>query len=664
MTSDFEPTGQTPSSWNGHGNSPGKQGRLRPDIQGLRAFAVFAVIAFHAGLPVPGGFVGVDVFFVISGYVITGMLSRERLVTGGVNFGRFYARRIARLIPALGLVVGVTCVAAVFLLSPLGVQQLTAKTGAAGMLSLANGAIATSSGGYFLGPAERNPLLNLWSLSVEEQFYYIFPFVLAVGWFLGRRLHARWITLGLVLLLASLSYMVMAATVGAESFLTFVLTGFYSPVSRAWEFATGAALALVLVRRDGGPRYRVLGEVSGAVGTAMLVAALWIIGPSNSYPGNITLLPVMGTALVILAGSLGATWSQWVWSTRPFVWTGNRSYSLYLWHWPFIVFALAIWPLDPWVALIAAVTSVVPSLISFRFVESRFRHFRLSNKSQWLKFSALAVLLPLATAVATYGVAQNVWRPLYERGEFSAFSESIGNQAQSDSVVGISFPCADESLLTLGYVEDGINHCIQSKASGAVDVAVIGDSHAEHLYSGLARSLPDENVATYFFPAGVEPAAPPFDQIFSRVAESKTIRTVVVSAYWVARGVPGESLAKELTELSRGGKQVVITSDVPGFPFDSEVCKFRLAPVLSASLCEAPRDVVLANHDLVMEDLRSLVGKVPGAVLVDTWDFLCPGETCSMAPDGQLLYRDPHHLNAEGSDALAGVILRERSSTP
>jgi len=270
----------------------------------------------------------------------------------------------------------------------------------------------------------------------------------------------------------------------------------------------------------------------------------------------------------------------------------------------------------------------------------------------------------LATAVATYGVAQNVWRPLYERGEFSAFSESIGNQAQSDSVVGISFPCADESLLTLGYVEDGINHCIQSKASGAVDVAVIGDSHAEHLYSGLARSLPDENVATYFFPAGVEPAAPPFDQIFSRVAESKTIRTVVVSAYWVARGVPGESLAKELTELSRGGKQVVITSDVPGFPFDSEVCKFRLAPVLSASLCEAPRDVVLANHDLVMEDLRSLVGKVPGAVLVDTWDFLCPGETCSMAPDGQLLYRDPHHLNAEGSDALAGVILRERSSTP
>ena len=217
MTFVNESKGQPLTLKDAQRNPLGAQRRLRPDIQGLRAFAVLAVIAFHAGLPVPGGFVGVDVFFVISGYVITGMLGGERLAVGRVRFGHFYARRMARLIPALGLLVGVTCLAASFLLSPLGVQQLTAKTGAAGMLSLANGAISVSSGGYFLGPAEQNPLLNLWSLSVEEQFYYVFPLVLAIGWLLGRRFQARWMALALVLMLACLSYVLMAVSVGTDS---------------------------------------------------------------------------------------------------------------------------------------------------------------------------------------------------------------------------------------------------------------------------------------------------------------------------------------------------------------------------------------------------------------------------------------------------------------
>lgn len=657
MTFVNESKGQPLTLKDAQRNPLGAQRRLRPDIQGLRAFAVLAVIAFHAGLPVPGGFVGVDVFFVISGYVITGMLGGERLAVGRVRFGHFYARRMARLIPALGLLVGVTCLAASFLLSPLGVQQLTAKTGAAGMLSLANGAISVSSGGYFLGPAEQNPLLNLWSLSVEEQFYYVFPLVLAIGWLLGRRFQARWMALALVLLLACLSYVLMAVSVGTDSFVTFVLAGFYSPLSRAWEFAAGAALALVSVGKKGESRYRIAGEVSGVFGVAMLFSALWIVEPSNLYPNKITLLPVIGTVLVILAGSLGATWSKRIWSIRPLVWIGDRSYSLYLWHWPFIVFALAIWPLEPWVASIAAVASLAPSLMSFHFVESRFRHIRLSTKGQWLRFASLAVALPLVVAVASYAVAENVWRPLYDRGELSAFPDSIGKQSWSEAVDGINFPCANDSLYALGYVEDGINHCIQSKAEEVVDVAVIGDSHAEHLYPGLARNLPNDNVASYFFPAGVEPSIAPFDEIFRQVAESESIHTIVVNAFWVQRGVPKESLETVLSELSRAGKRVILTSDTPGFPFDAEVCKFRIAPILDSTVCDVPREVAIKNHNLVIQELKDLVEEVPGAVLIDTWDFVCPGETCSMVLNGNLIYRDQHHLNLTGSAALAEIIL-------
>ena len=180
-------------------------GPHRRDIQGLRAVAVLAVVAFHAGLPLPGGFVGVDVFFVISGFVITAMLQREQAGTGHIRFGRFYIRRFKRLTPALALMISVTLVASALILSPLRPQQDAAKTGIAAMLLVANFVIAFTTGGYFDTAAELNPLLNTWSLSVEEQFYFIFPALLALGWFLGQRRRLGSAPIVLVGLLAAAS---------------------------------------------------------------------------------------------------------------------------------------------------------------------------------------------------------------------------------------------------------------------------------------------------------------------------------------------------------------------------------------------------------------------------------------------------------------------------
>ncbi len=160
----------------------------RHDIQGLRAIAVVAVVAFHAGLPVPGGYVGVDVFFVISGFVITAMLMREHARSGRLSLGSFYRRRVTRLLPALALMVTVTLVLTAILGSPFnGQQEITALTGAGAVLAVANVVLALRTGGYFETPPTANPLLNTWSLSVEEQFYLVFPFVLVVLWWVSRR---------------------------------------------------------------------------------------------------------------------------------------------------------------------------------------------------------------------------------------------------------------------------------------------------------------------------------------------------------------------------------------------------------------------------------------------------------------------------------------------
>ena len=237
-------------------SGPPHSGNRRRDIQGLRAVAVLLVVAFHARLPLPGGFVGVDVFFVISGFVITAMLQREWLAHGRIRFREFYVRRFKRLTPALALMVTVTVIASALLLSPLGAQQTTAQTAIGAMLLVANVVIARTTGGYFDAPAEANPLLNTWSLSVEEQFYLAFPFVLVLGWFLWRRsARARFAPLLIVAAVTLVSFALSVADArGYDLPLPMSSVGFYGPLTRAWEFGAGSLERSCSSSRDRAPR--------------------------------------------------------------------------------------------------------------------------------------------------------------------------------------------------------------------------------------------------------------------------------------------------------------------------------------------------------------------------------------------------------------------------
>jgi len=216
---------------------PSTAGHRRPDIQGLRAVAVIMVVAFHAGLPVPGGFVGVDVFFVMSGFVITAMLHRERIKTGRILFRQFYLNRFKRLTPALALVVAATMVASAAMLPPFGSQTVAAMTGIGAMLLVANFVIVRTTGGYFAPEAETNPLLNTWSLSVEEQFYLVFPMVIALGWYIAQRsIKFRAAPFLIVSGLAVLSFgLALAGSLGWTFRGSETVLGFYSPFTRAWN---------------------------------------------------------------------------------------------------------------------------------------------------------------------------------------------------------------------------------------------------------------------------------------------------------------------------------------------------------------------------------------------------------------------------------------------
>lgn len=361
-------------------------GRLR-DLQGLRAVAVLAVLAGHSGLPLSGGFIGVDVFFVISGFIITLMLLREHATTGTISFRRFYIRRIKRLGPALAVTNIVTVILAVLFLSPLGPQQTTFATALGATFGVANWVIAEGTGDYFGTAAEQNPLLHTWSLSVEEQFYLVLPAVVLVALGLGSRIGRRWSWLVPFSLLGALA----VGSLSSVRMGTAFPFGYYGPSTRAWEFLAGCLLALIISHARNLPKATF--PILGLAGSGMMVWGLVSITPETPFPGKWTLVPVVATLLLITAGRGAPNPFSAVLASKPMVTIGDWSYSLYLWHWPFIVVAKAIWPFSGTAPIIAATVSILPAYLSYRHVEEPMRALQVQGARSVAR-TVGAILLP------------------------------------------------------------------------------------------------------------------------------------------------------------------------------------------------------------------------------------------------------------------------------
>ena len=625
----------------------------RPEIQGLRAVAVLVVVAFHAGLPVPGGFIGVDVFFVISGFVITNMLHREWSLTGRIRFRQFYLRRFKRLAPALALMISIVMVGTALILSPFGSQQDTAMTAIGAMLFVANFVIARTTGGYFDAPAETNPLLNTWSLSVEEQFYFLFPVLLALGWYLSRR--GRLLRLSPYVIVGGIAGLSFGLAVAGSFGLAFqgsgLILGFYSPLTRAWEFAAGALLALVLARRA--PQSPLVLAGSGILGLLLLAVGLWTITDATPFPGLWTLIPVTAALLLILGGANAAAPTSRLLSTRSMVKVGDWSYSIYLWHWPMIVFATILWPESPIFTLIAALLSLAPAIASYHFVEQPMRSLAITGRAKSVALVAAVTLPTIAIAGSVSLVATHYWNPVFTAGQ-SQHQGDIGHDEFHGFVQANFFPCTPDVIRDQAHYWGDFPRCHQSHPTGPVEVALVGDSHAEHLFVGLAEAFPDTNIAYYILgDLPVRSSSEGMAQIIDYVAEDRNIKTVILAAYWKLRGVPVDDLRATLRAFRDEGKTVLVTDDVPDFLFHPVQCKFRKAPVIASSECTEDAASHRAAYDAYIGDLRRLVKSVSGVTLLETYKYFCSLEICSMTSGQDLLYRDPNHLNLNGTRFIA-----------
>jgi peptidoglycan/LPS O-acetylase OafA/YrhL len=401
MVKDANPdadSGENPSTAEGVARSTSTERKFRPDVEGLRALAIVLVVLFHAGVPgVGGGFVGVDVFYVISGFLITGLLFQEAERSGRVSLIRFYARRCRRILPAATLVLILTVIASYHWLGFLQGNSVAVDAKWASVF-LANIHFASIGTQYFGSLAPPSPIQNMWSLSVEEQFYAVWPVLLILVTIIARRINLR-IRLGAALALiivASFTWSIVETSQNG-------VWAYFSPLTRAWELAAGGLIAVAAPFLGRIPRK--VAQLMGCSGIVGIIVSGTIYSGSTPYPGYAVALPVLGTALVIVAGSAAAgTGVELLLRLRPIQWLGARSYSLYLWHWPILVIAaerIGKTTLPVWQNLLLLLVALGASMISYRLIENPIRRARFLVVRPFV-----SIALGLCLIVATLAVAQ------------------------------------------------------------------------------------------------------------------------------------------------------------------------------------------------------------------------------------------------------------------
>lgn len=652
------------------GHPPGLA--YRPDIDGLRAIAVAAVVAFHA-FPdlVPGGFVGVDVFFVISGYLITGLIF-SRLAAGRFSFADFYARRIRRIFPALALVLA-ACYAAGWI-SLVADEFATLGEHVAGGAGFVANFVLWAESGYFDLDSDRKPLLHLWSLGVEEQFYLAWPLLLFLAWQVRA-----W--LGQVILLVGVASLVAGLWLLADD----PAGRFYSPVGRLWELSLGALLCHANSAAPAPGSGRVRG-LAAWCGLALVLAATFFLDGQLAYPGYWALIPTLGTALVVWAGS--DTWlNRRVLASTSLVGVGLISYPLYLWHWPLLSFGRILGAGTPAATtrLAAIVAAVLMAWATYALVERPIRQGRAGRAA----VPALCVVMALlvAAGLVTSGTGGLPFRRVNEL-----------NPVLATAVMGADHRHVAERCGLAGDEQRLVQFCFEDEREPP-RFATWGDSHAQALFWGLvAESGAGRRWRNVGNPAcapmiGVHPAyadrnAPYWRtcaagnrEILARLTADASIEAVVlVVSGKVLTGIgyvgepsdvvdPGAAvlgLANATRALQAAGKRVLFVIDHPTFPAPRDcIAGRRLGlpfAVRTGSLeIRAGCAVPLAEHLEQAADYRVLVTRLaeaaPGLVIYDTLAVLCDKSSgiCPVLEDGRFLYSDDDHL----SDAASALIARD-----
>ena len=643
-----------------------------PFIDGLRAIAVVWVLAFHYfGTLFPGGFVGVDIFFVISGYLISGIIWRE-LDEKRFSFGHFYSRRIRRIFPALLTVLLFTLGVGLVLLHEQELRQL-AKHAFAAALFLNNWALSVEKG-YFDVDSEDKPLLHLWSLSIEEQFYLLWPLLL---WWLARLERPQKmqrIVLGLTL-----------ASFAACALQTFThpVGAYYSPHTRIWELLAGALLHFVPTQRRWLPRH------AASVGLVILVACLWLIAPTRAFPGFWALLPVLATLAILLAPPDDPV-RAWL-GRRPLVFIGQISYPLYLWHWPLLSLGTLFYgaSLSPLQRLGLLAASLCLAWWTSLWIERPLRYGGAAR----LKVSLLVGVMVLQAWGALWIYRQHGW----PQREFLQRNIPLGSGDLPPSQATIERKCPSTPA---GF------ECWRNLAPTLHGV-VMGDSKGKALFEGLMRATNGREGWIYLGGNARDGAPVPraggtsllhqaaFAQALKTLETLPEAKTVVVAValrtiYGLSRddslheleAFDAAQLAQVQTEFTEGLRQLLrpdrrvwILVDNPTFPHPPR-CLGRQTgwAALDALKAPPPADcsISLETHlartrvyrELLDHAQRTLDPQGRQLRIFDSTPLLCSGTRCDMTRDGVYLYDFTDHVSAYGGRWVARGLLEAMRSSP
>ena len=625
--------------------------KYRPDIDGLRAIAVLSVVGFHAAPGrIPAGFIGVDIFFVISGYLISSIILKG-LDTGTFSFTEFYSRRVKRIFPALLLVFLANMTIAYFIL--LDEQFKGLGKHVAGGAGFVSNFVLWGESGYFDNAADYKPLLHLWSLGIEEQFYIVWPLSL---WLACKR---RLNYLALILAIAFASFTLNIYLVGNNS-----IAAFYSPLSRFWELLVGAILAYIGIFTKQASRVKSQAylNVVSLSGLSLLAIAFVALNREHSFPGWWALLPTVCAAFVIWSGA-NAWPNRTILSNRVLVWFGLISFPLYLWHWSLLSFLRIVEGTEvaQWKRGVAIAVAIVLAWMTYMLVERPVREGPRGKTTPLL----LAGLMSVVGLVGSYGYFANGFEGRADTPRAVNAGE-IGHFSFFEHIRKRFYPCAPMDIQEDAGDWNGFVRCFQSKDGYIRNVAIIGDSHAEHLFPGLAARLPESNVV--FYGKDVLPfvSKKKFERIFEAVLGDKNITTVLISANWSAKLKDYtddewmDELAKTFVRLTGAGKLVYLTDDVPAFSFTPQRCKYDGRLGLE-NRCAEPDRRTNASYLPFFETLATEYGSGNVSV-IKTYDLFCRQGSCSMAKDGVLHFRDNYHLNVSGSALVANAIAEQMSN--
>jgi peptidoglycan/LPS O-acetylase OafA/YrhL len=652
-----------------------KSSAYRADIDGLRAIAVLAVVCFHANVVhVTGGFVGVDIFFVISGYLITQVIDAE-MEQGRFTFRGFYERRMRRIFPALFAVALFCALAGAALFPPLRFaefgQSLLAMTGFVSNIYFQRTAPIQ---GYFGDTSGTQLLLHTWTLALEEQFYLLFPVLLLLLNKFARPLRG---VVVLVLLLVSFR----SGVQGLQSnLLADHVTVFYLLPGRAWELLLGALLAFGVL-----PPVRnvIVRSLTGAAGLAAIVYAIATFTGDTPFPGYNALYPCLGAALLIYSGAGGRSPVKSALSLPPLVFIGVISYSLYLWHWPLIVitkFFTAQFITAPQSLIVPLVLSVVLAFLSFEFIESPFRRSS-SGKASGNSSQGRALWVGIAASLALSGLALAVMLSKGVPARYGAAKSALldRNYAEKSQVVRID-ECSNYRT-ELKHYEDA-RFCEVGPA--ARNILVWGDSHAAQVYPLLNDLRSEGRLDGHGLVYAIAAACPTAQTInlysltgfhcntFARYTMMRAAKDdvdtvfIIFSPWWtlqpgdtclVANGVCAKTLngpeawqqflletGGTIRALRKNGRRVIVSLPFPVYSmlipdYQIRFIDFYLHPQLQ-KLFPNPIQLIPEQYSV---DLRA-VASAAGAIVYDPRQTLCHDGHCTYAIDGVSLYSDQSHL--------------------